>query len=84
MDELSEDDRRVVNRARRVQKFLSQPFHVAEVFTGFPGKFVQLPDTIRSFQEILDGKHEELPEDAFYMVGSIEEALAKAEKIRKE
>jgi F-type H+-transporting ATPase subunit beta len=84
MDELSEDDRRVVNRARRVQKFLSQPFHVAEVFTGFPGKFVQLPDTIRSFQEILDGKHDELPEDAFYMVGSIEEALAKAEKIRKE
>jgi F-type H+/Na+-transporting ATPase subunit beta len=83
MDELSEDDRRVVNRARRVQKFLSQPFHVAEVFTGRPGKFVKLEDTVRSFKEILDGKHDELPEDAFYMVGSIEEALLKAEEIRK-
>ncbi len=83
MDELSEEDRRTVNRARRVQKFLSQPFHVAEVFTGFPGKFVQLADTIRSFKEILEGKHDELPEDAFYMVGTIEEAIAKAEKIRQ-
>jgi F-type H+-transporting ATPase subunit beta len=82
MDELSEDDRQTVNRARRVQKFLSQPFHVAEVFTGIPGKFVQLADTIRSFREILDGKHDALPEDAFYMVGSIEEAIAKAEKIK--
>ena len=83
MDELSEDDRRTVNRARRVQKFLSQPFHVAEVFTGFPGKFVELADTIRSFKEILEGRHDDLPEDAFYMVGTIEEAVAKAEKIRK-
>ncbi len=83
MDELSEDDRRVVNRARRVQKFLSQPFHVAEVFTGRPGKFVKLEDTVRSFKEILDGKHDDLPEDAFYMVGSIEEAVKKAEDIRK-
>ncbi len=83
MDELSEEDRRTVNRARRVQKFLSQPFHVAEVFTGFPGKFVQLADTVRSFKEILEGKHDDLPEDAFYMVGTIEEAIAKAEKIRK-
>jgi F-type H+/Na+-transporting ATPase subunit beta len=83
MDELSEDDRRVVNRARRVQKFLSQPFHVAEVFTGRPGKFVKLEDTVRSFKEILAGKYDDLPEDAFYMVGSIEEAIAKAEEIRK-
>jgi len=82
MDELSEEDRQTVNRARRVQKFLSQPFHVAEVFTGIPGKFVQLADTIRSFREILDGKHDALPEDAFYMVGSIDEAVAKAEKIK--
>ena len=83
MDELSEDDRRTVNRARRVQKFMSQPFHVAEVFTGIPGTFVQLADTIRSCKEILDGKHDDLPEDAFYMVGSIEDAVAKAEKNRK-
>jgi F-type H+-transporting ATPase subunit beta len=83
MDELSEEDRQTVNRARRVQKFLSQPFHVAEVFTGIPGKFVQLADTVRSFREILDGKHDSLPEDAFYMVGSIEEAVAKAEKIKQ-
>jgi F-type H+-transporting ATPase subunit beta len=83
MDELSEDDRRTVNRARRVQKFLSQPFHVAEVFTNIPGKFVKLEDTIRSFKEILEGKHDNLPEDAFYMVGSIDEAVAKAEKIKQ-
>ncbi len=82
MDELSEEDRRTVNRARRVQKFLSQPFHVAEVFTNIPGKFVQLADTIRSFKEILEGKHDDLPEDAFYMVGSIDEAVAKAAKIK--
>ncbi len=82
MDELSEDDRRTVNRARRVQKFLSQPFHVAEVFTNIPGKFVKLEDTVRSFKEILEGKHDNLPEDAFYMVGSIDEAIAKAEKIK--
>jgi F-type H+-transporting ATPase subunit beta len=80
MDELAEEDRVTVNRARRVQKFLSQPFHVAEVFTNFPGKFVLLEDTIRSFKEILEGKYDHLPEDAFYMVGSIEEAVAKAEK----
>jgi F-type H+/Na+-transporting ATPase subunit beta len=83
MDELSEDDRRTVNRARRVQKFLSQPFHVAEVFTGRPGKFVKLEDTVRSFKEILAGKYDDLPEDAFYMVGSIDEAVAKAAEIRK-
>jgi len=83
MDELSEDDRKVVGRARRVQKFLSQPFHVAEIFTGRPGKFVKLEDTIRSFKEILDGKHDDLPEDAFYMVGSIDEVVQKAADIRK-
>ena len=80
MDELSEDDRNTVNRARRIQKFLSQPFSVAEVFTGIPGKFVKLEDTIRSFKEILDGKHDDLPENAFYMVGAIEEAVEKAKK----
>jgi F-type H+-transporting ATPase subunit beta len=80
MDELSDEDRKTVNRARRIQKFLSQPFSVAEVFTGFPGKFVKLEDTIRSFKEILDGKHDDLPENAFYMVGAIEEAVEKAKK----
>ncbi len=80
LDELNEEDRITVNRARRVQKFLSQPFHVAEVFTGLPGKFVQLADTIRSFKEILDGKYDDLPENAFHMVGSIEEAIEKAKR----
>lgn len=81
MDELSEEDRTVVTRARKVQKFLSQPFFVAEVFTGMPGKYVKLDDTIRSFKEILEGKHDELPEQAFYMVGSIEEAIEKAKTL---
>ena len=84
MDELSEEDLLTVNRARRIQKFLSQPFHVAEVFTGFPGKFVELSDTIRGFKEILEGKHDGLPEDAFYMVGTIEEAVEKGAKIAAE
>ncbi len=83
MDELSEEDRNTVNRARRVEKFLSQPFSVAEIFTGIPGKFVDLPDTIRSFKEILEGKYDHLPENAFYMVGSIEEAVANAAKQSK-
>ena len=78
MDELSEEDQLTVTRARKVQRFLSQPFHVAEVFTGFPGKYVKVEDTVRSFKEILEGKHDELPETAFYMVGSIEEAVEKA------
>jgi F-type H+-transporting ATPase subunit beta len=78
MDELSDEDKQVVYRARKIQKFLSQPFFVAEVFTGSPGKYVKLSDTIRSFKEILEGKHDNLPEQAFYMVGSIEEAIAKA------
>ncbi len=80
LDELNEEDRITVNRARRVQKFLSQPFHVAEVFTGIPGKFVQLADTIRSFKDILAGKYDDLPENAFHMVGSIEEAVEKAKR----
>ena len=77
MDELSEEDRLVVARARKLQRFLSQPFHVAEVFTGTPGKFVQLEDTIKGFQMILDGELDDLPESAFYMVGGIDEAIAK-------
>ena len=78
MDELSEEDKLVVARARKVQKFLSQPFHVAEVFTGAPGKYVELKDTIKGFKEIIEGKHDALPEQAFYLVGTIEEAIEKA------
>ncbi len=78
MDELSEDDKLIVNRARRIQRFLSQPFFVAEVFTGFSGRYVPLKETIRGFKEILEGKHDGLPEQAFYMVGTIEEAIEKA------
>ncbi len=81
MDELSEEDRLTVNRARKVQKFLSQPFYVAEQFTGMAGKYVQLEDTIRSFKEILEGKHDQIPEQAFYMVGNIEDVLEKAKKL---
>jgi F-type H+-transporting ATPase subunit beta len=81
MDELSEDDKMAVARARKIQRFLSQPFHVAEAFTGSPGKYVKLKDTVRSFKEILDGKYDHLPEQAFYMVGPIEEVIAKAEKM---
>jgi F-type H+-transporting ATPase subunit beta len=81
MDELSEDDKLMVGRARRIQRFLSQPFHVAEVFTGAPGKFVKLKDTVRGFKEIVEGKYDDLPEQAFYMVGTIEEVVAKAEKL---
>ena len=81
MDELSEDDKLTVGRARRIQRFLSQPFHVAEAFTGTPGKYVKLKDTVDSFKEILAGKYDDLPEQAFYMVGTIEEVVAKAEKL---
>jgi len=81
MDELSEDDKRIVARARKIQRFLSQPFHVAEVFTGTKGKYVSLKDTIRGFREIVDGKHDALPEQAFYMIGTIEEAVEKAKKL---
>ncbi len=81
MDELSEEDKQTVDRARKIQRFLSQPFHVAEGFTGTPGVFVDIKDTIRSFKEIMEGKHDSLPEQAFYMVGSIEEAVEKAQKM---
>lgn len=84
MDELSEEDKRTVARARKIQRFLSQPFHVAEVFTGSPGVLVPLADTIKGFKEIVEGKHDNLPEAAFYMVGSIEEAQEKAKKLAKE
>jgi F-type H+-transporting ATPase subunit beta len=84
MDELSEEDKLTVARARKIQRFLSQPFHVAEVFTGSPGKFVQLEDTIKGFRAIVDGKYDHLPEAAFYMVGSIEEVEAKAKKMAAE
>ncbi|SDU14712.1 F0F1 ATP synthase subunit beta [Desulfobacula phenolica] len=78
MDELSDEDKITVQRARKLQKFLSQPFHVAETFTGMPGKFVKVEDTVRSFKEIIEGKHDDLSENAFYMVGSIEEAIEKS------
>jgi F-type H+-transporting ATPase subunit beta len=81
MDELSEEDKITVRRARKIERFLSQPFHVAETFTGFTGKYVKIEDTIRSFREILDGKHDNLPEQAFLYVGSIEEAVEKAKKL---
>jgi len=81
MDELSEEDKQAVARARKIERFFSQPFHVAEVFTGSPGKYVSLKDTIRGFKGIVDGDYDHLPEQAFYMVGSIEEAIAKAEKM---
>jgi len=78
MDELSDEDKLVVARARRIQRFLSQPFHVAETFTGTPGRYVAVKDTVAGFQEIIEGKHDDLPEAAFYMVGGIEEAREKA------
>src|SRR4051794_3278220 len=84
MDELSEEDKLTVQRARKIQKFLSQPFHVAEVFTGISGKFVQLEDTVRSFKAVVEGEYDHLPEAAFYMVGGIDEAVAKAEKMAAE
>lgn len=82
MDELSEDDKLVVSRARKIQRFLSQPFFVAEQFTGLPGKYVDVKDTVKGFREILDGKHDSLPEQAFYMVGTIEEAVEKGKKLQ--
>ncbi|KTW01849.1 F0F1 ATP synthase subunit beta [Sphingomonas sanguinis] len=84
MDELSEEDKLTVQRARKIQRFLSQPFHVAEVFTGISGKFVQIEDTIRSFKAVVDGEYDHLPEAAFYMVGGIDEAVAKAEKMAQD
>jgi F-type H+/Na+-transporting ATPase subunit beta len=84
MDELSDEDKLVVQRARKLERFLSQPFHVAEVFTGRPGKYVPLEETIRSFREVLEGKHDELPEQAFYLVGGIDEVVAAAREFRGE
>jgi F-type H+/Na+-transporting ATPase subunit beta len=83
IDELSEDDKLVVARARKIQKFLSQPFKVAEPFTGKPGKYVKVADTIKGFKEIVDGKHDDIPEQAFYMVGTIDEVLAQAERMKE-
>ncbi|MDE2313060.1 MAG: F0F1 ATP synthase subunit beta, partial [Elusimicrobia bacterium] len=82
IDELSDEDKMLVSRARKIQKFLSQPFFVAQQFTGMAGKYVPLKETIRGFKELLDGKHDSLPEQAFYMVGSIDEAVAKAESLK--
>jgi F-type H+-transporting ATPase subunit beta len=84
MDELSEEDKLIVARARKLQKFLSQPFHVAEVFTNIPGVFVQLEDTVKSFKAVVDGEYDHLPESAFYMVGGIEQAVEKAKKLAEE
>jgi len=81
MDELSEEDKKVVERARKIEKYLSQPFFVAEVFTGSPGKYVTLEDTIAGFKGILDGKYDDMPENAFYMVGDMQEAIDKAAKM---
>jgi F-type H+-transporting ATPase subunit beta len=82
MDELGEDDKRIVGRARRVQRFLSQPFAVAEQFTGIPGKYVKLEETVESFERVVAGEFDELPEQAFYMVGSIDEAVEKAKTLK--
>ena len=78
VEELSDEDRAIVARARKIQRFLTQPFFVAEVFTGQPGRYVPVRESVRGFMEILDGKHDDLPEQAFYMVGTIEEAVEKA------
>ena len=84
MDELSEEDKLVVARARKIQRFLSQPFHVAEVFTGTPGAFVSLEESIKGFQGIVRGDYDDLPEAAFYMVGTIDEAIEKGKKLSAE
>jgi F-type H+/Na+-transporting ATPase subunit beta len=83
MEELSDEDKLAVARARKIQRFLSQPFFVAEQFTGSPGRYVKVADTIKSFREIVDGQHDELPEQAFYMVGDVGEAVEKAKKMRE-
>lgn len=84
MDELSEEDKLVVSRARKIQRFLSQPFHVAEVFTGTPGVFASLEETIKGFRMIVDGELDRLPKSAFYMIGSIDQAIEKAKKMAAE
>ena len=83
MNELSDEDKKTVSRARKIQRFLSQPFHVSEKFTGLPGIYVPLSETIRGFSEIIDGKHDDLPESAFLFVGTIDEAVEKANKTAK-
>jgi F-type H+-transporting ATPase subunit beta len=83
MEELSEEDKLTVGRARRIQRFLSQPFFVAEQFTGIKGKYVKIEDTVRGMKEVIDGKHDELPEQAFYMVGGIEEVVEKAKEMEQ-
>ncbi len=83
IDELSEDDKLTVTRARKIQKFLSQPFFVAEQFTGLQGKYVSIADTIKGFKEIVDGKHDDMPEQAFYMVGTIDDVLENAAKMKQ-
>jgi len=83
MDELSDEDKLSVSRARKIQRFLSQPFHVAEQFTSFKGEYVKLADTIKGFQEICDGKHDGIPEQAFYMKGTIDKVLEHAEQLQK-
>ncbi|OQZ04154.1 MAG: F0F1 ATP synthase subunit beta, partial [Planctomycetes bacterium UTPLA1] len=82
VDELSQEDKLLVARARKIERFFSQPFYVAETFTGFAGNYTQLDDTIRSFEEICDGKHDALPEQAFMYVGTVEEAIDKAKKLQ--
>jgi F-type H+-transporting ATPase subunit beta len=84
IDELSEEDKTTVARARKVQRFLSQPFHVAEIFTGIPGAYVKVEDTVRSFKEIIEGKHDAIPEQAFYLKGGIEDVLKAAEKMQQQ
>jgi F-type H+-transporting ATPase subunit beta len=84
MDELSEEDKLVVARARKIERFLSQPFHVAYAFTNLEGQFVEVKDTVRSFREILEGKHDDIPEQAFLMCGPIEDVVAKAQKMAAE
>jgi len=84
MEELSDDDKLIVSRARKIQRFLSQPFFVAETFTGTPGKYVPLKDTIHGFKEIVSGKYDDLPEAAFYMVGTIDEVVEKARSLKGE
>ena len=84
IDELSDEDKVVVARARKIQRFLSQPFFVAEAFTGSPGKYVRLEDTIEGFQEIIEGKHDDLPEGAFFLVGTIDEAVARGREMAGE
>jgi F-type H+-transporting ATPase subunit beta len=83
MDELSDEDKLAVARARKIQRFMSQPFTVAEVFSGIPGVYVKVADTVRGFKEICEGKHDDLPEQAFLFVGTIEQAREKAEKMKK-